>query len=292
MTTATAPASEINLAKLKEPFMPADIEWRVGRSGLKDGKPWAQVLAYVTARAVQDRLDEVCGPGNWRNEYKAGPLGGVLCGISICINSEWITKWDGADNTDIESVKGGLSDSMKRAAVVWGIGRYLYNLDVGWADVCDNGTHRDSIKAKEKGGKDTWFKWNPPQLPKWAMPAGAGGTSNGASPRSASEPQQPANVQRSAEDGGKKADNGKQHGQSSGAGNGAGKATGNGKDPFKDWEAKIVSSNAPAQLRAMKNGIGKSTVLSDEQKAHLQDMAERFAVRIEGAVASAGAPGE
>lgn len=50
--------------------------------------------------------------------------GGVECGISIKIDGEWITKWDAAENTQVEAVKGGRSGAMKRAAVQWGIGRY------------------------------------------------------------------------------------------------------------------------------------------------------------------------
>ena len=44
-------------------------------------------------------------------------------------------KTDGAENTDYEPVKGGLSDAMKRAASQWGIGRYLYKLGTPWVDV-------------------------------------------------------------------------------------------------------------------------------------------------------------
>jgi hypothetical protein len=75
-----------------------------------------------------------------------------------------VTKWDGAENTDIEAVKGGLSGAMKRAAVQWGIGRYLYDLDEGWANIHDRGRH----SAKDKNNK--WFKWDPPELPPWALP--------------------------------------------------------------------------------------------------------------------------
>ena len=42
-------------------------------------------------------------------------------------------KWDAAENTQVEAVKGGRSGAMKRAAVQWGIGRYLYNLEEGFA---------------------------------------------------------------------------------------------------------------------------------------------------------------
>ena len=160
----------MNLEKLKTPFMPDDIEWRVQRSGMKNGQPWAMVLAYVTNRAIMDRLDEVVGPGNWKNEYSTGPDGGVLCGLSIKIDGEWITKFDGADNTQVEAVKGGLSGAMKRAAVHWGIGRYLYKLDATFAVIKESGRYKDKAKNKQTG-QDTWFKWDPPLLPDWAIPS-------------------------------------------------------------------------------------------------------------------------
>lgn len=154
------------LEGLDKPFPANDIEWRVSRSGEKNGRPWAIVLAYVTNRAIMERLDSVCGKENWRNEYISGPAGGVLCGISILINDNWVTKWDGAENTNYEAIKGGLSAAMKRAAVQWGIGRYLYNLETTFANINDNGSHRDYY---QKDGKKTWFKWNPPMLPDWAL---------------------------------------------------------------------------------------------------------------------------
>jgi len=157
------------LEELKHPFPPADIEWRVQQSGEKNGKPWAMVLAYVTNRAIMDRLDAVCGPENWENAFTTGPGGGILCGLTIHLDGRSVTKWDGAENTDIEAVKGGLSNAMKRAAVQWGIGRYLYNLDAGFADVCGNGKHW--VKANKQKNIPS-FKWNPPRLPQWALPAG------------------------------------------------------------------------------------------------------------------------
>jgi hypothetical protein len=148
---------------------------------VKNNKPWMQVLAYVTNRAIMDRLDAVCGPSGWRNEYRevaSGNTKGWLCGISILCPrttdySEWITKWDGAEETDIESLKGGLSSSMKRTAVQWGIGRYLYNLEGGFANIH---TDRQEGAIWQKGGKtqkgDEYpsFYWTPPTLPAWALP--------------------------------------------------------------------------------------------------------------------------
>lgn len=155
--------------KLSEPFAPYDIEWRIQSSGTdRSGRPWGMCLAYVTNRAIMDRLDSVCGPGNWKNEFKPGPEGGVMCGISIRIGpDEWVTKWDGAENTDIEAVKGGLSSAMKRAAVHWGIGRYLYNLTTGWARFCEDGQYSAKIDGVLR-------KWSPPDLPPWALPGGKG----------------------------------------------------------------------------------------------------------------------
>jgi hypothetical protein len=153
----------IDLKKLKEPFNESDIEWRVQNCGEKKGKIWALVLAYITNRAIMDRLDNVVGAFNWKNEFVKAPNGGLICRLSIKnSNGEWVTKEDGADNTDIEEVKGGLSSAMKRAAVHWGIGRYLYKLENNFAIISDNGKYT----AKTKNGQ--YFKWDPPQLPVWA----------------------------------------------------------------------------------------------------------------------------
>lgn len=160
--------------EFKKPFEKTDIEWRIGRGGLKqDGTPWAMVLAYLTNRAIMDRLDQVCGAEGWQNQYMTAPCGGVLCGISVYIpeRDTWITKWDGAENTDVESVKGGLSASMKRAAVHWGMGRYLYKLENSFATIVDKGTPGAlQGRVKDKSKKDHYFYYLPPELPSWALP--------------------------------------------------------------------------------------------------------------------------
>jgi hypothetical protein len=165
--------AEIDFQKLADPFPPEEIEWRVGRSGVGAKGPWAKVLAYLTSRAVMHRLDTVVGPANWKDDYTKGPEGGVLCGISIRCGGDWVTKWDGAENSQIESVKGGLSDSFKRAAVKWGLGRYLYRLEEGWAEIADD-NDRDAYQgeAKDKSGTKVYFRWYPPKLPDWALPQG------------------------------------------------------------------------------------------------------------------------
>ncbi|HYW05822.1 MAG TPA: Rad52/Rad22 family DNA repair protein [Longimicrobium sp.] len=156
---------EINFSALRERFAADEIEWRLQQAGEKNGRVWALCVPYVTNRAIQSRLDEVVGPTRWKNEFRPGPDGGVMCGLSVRVGDEWITKWDGAENTDVEGVKGGLSSAMKRAAVQWGIGRYLYALDETFAQVNDNGKQR----GKTKQGSD--FRWDPPRLPAWALPS-------------------------------------------------------------------------------------------------------------------------
>lgn len=158
--------SEINFKALGECFAADEIEWRMQQAGEKNGRVWAICVPYVTNRAIQSRLDDVAGPANWKNEFTQGPDGGVLCGLSVKTGGEWVIKWDGAENTDIEGVKGGLSSAMKRAAVQWGIGRYLYALDESFANVHEGG----KLRGKTKDGKP--FKWDPPRLPDWALPGG------------------------------------------------------------------------------------------------------------------------
>lgn len=122
----------MNLNKLKEPFDIDKISWRVGATNKEKTKGIA--LAYIDARDVMERLDEVCGVENWQCTYShAGQK--TICDLSIRINGEWITKSGGAGDTQIEAEKGAISDAMKRAAVLWGIGRYLYDCPNVWVEL-------------------------------------------------------------------------------------------------------------------------------------------------------------
>ena len=161
----------MDLNKFDDPFASEDIEWRIQQAGKNNNGIWAKVLAYVTNRAIMKRLDEVCGKAGWRNEYRDIPNnGGVECGISIKVEGEWSTKWDAGENTQVEAVKGGRSGAMKRAAVQWGIGRYLYNLEEGFAVVSATRSQGfQYAKTKELGV----FYWKPPVLPSWALPSGS-----------------------------------------------------------------------------------------------------------------------
>lgn len=163
--------SEPNIRlQLAEPFDPKDIEWRVQRSGETTRGRWAMVLAYVTNRAIMDRLDEVFGIEGWQNEYQFMPDGGVVCGIKAKVNGEWVIKYDGAEQTQIEAVKGGLSGAMKRAGVQWGIGRYLYHLDTNFVTLLtkdEKEADKEYLTAIVDRQK---FFYERPKLPEFAMP--------------------------------------------------------------------------------------------------------------------------
>jgi hypothetical protein len=109
----------MNLKDLKKEI---PFKWRVQSSN-----QWgASCVAYIDSRDVQDLLDEVCGAENWQckfEEYK----GNLFCNIGIKTNDSWTWKSDCGTESNVEKEKGEASDAFKRAAVMWGIGRFLYS---------------------------------------------------------------------------------------------------------------------------------------------------------------------
>lgn len=148
-------ATRDELEALSAPFQAKDVEWRAGATNREKTK--ALALAYVRSRAIMRRLDEVVGAANWRDEYEPGPDGGVMCRLAIKVNGEWVAKCDAASNTEFEAVKGGISSAFKRAAVKWGIGRYLYDLPDFW------------VRAQQRGS--SVILTETPELPVWALPS-------------------------------------------------------------------------------------------------------------------------
>lgn len=110
----------IDFSKLKEE-MP--YRWRVQSTNQYS----STLVAYIDSRDVQDRLDEVCGTENWSCDYKVAGTQ-MIAEIGIKCDGEWVFKHDGGSESQVEKEKGLLSDSFKRAAIMWGIGRFLYNL--------------------------------------------------------------------------------------------------------------------------------------------------------------------
>jgi Rad52/22 family double-strand break repair protein len=116
----------------------------------------ALALAYVDVRAIMDRLDNVLGVENWQDEYQLLPDNSVMCRLRLRIGKKWITKMDVGGPSEQpdggDRLKAAFSDALKRAAVKFGIGRYLYRLPQQWADY-------DPVKRQFS---------SPPRLPDWA----------------------------------------------------------------------------------------------------------------------------
>ncbi|MBQ3422794.1 MAG: hypothetical protein IJH34_14310 [Romboutsia sp.] len=125
MTNVRLNENEIDLLKqLQEPFSCDEICFKV--TSMTQDKKKGLVAAYVTNSAIQNRLDSVFGPFGWQVSFRDWKNNNAqICCISVFDGDKWISREDGAPNTDFESIKGGLSDSMKRCARMFGIGRYL-----------------------------------------------------------------------------------------------------------------------------------------------------------------------
>jgi hypothetical protein len=198
--------------RLSAPFEDSDIEWRLQYANEEKGIGIA--VPYVTNRAIQQRLDKVAGAGGWKNEYipwhSDGKKQSQLCGISIFFDdrNEWITKYDGAEDSDIEPVKGGLSDSMKRAAVQWGVGRYLYNMDTVFVDIEKSGKSNVIKKssqpklddAHQRTVKKVFGTSHPAaQQPQASEPQQVKEPQSAKPMQQAQEPQEPARTQQQAQ---------------------------------------------------------------------------------------------
>jgi hypothetical protein len=151
---------------LGEPFSDQEIEWRAQQvfEGKNGNPPKALIVPYVQSRAIMNRLDEVIGWHRWENVVEELPGGGILQGIRIWLSdTHSITKWDGADRTNIEATKGGISSAFKRAAVLLNIGRYLYSETARWVEITPNkATQKDEYVSDKK--KNIYGYYTPPSL--------------------------------------------------------------------------------------------------------------------------------
>ena len=112
---------------LEAPFSADTVKWRVGRTA-KNNKNSAAMFAYVDGRIVMNRLDKAVGRANWEDSYTETVKGRIICTLTVEINGKKISRSDGAGDTQVEGEKGAMSDAFKRAAVKFGIGRYLYSI--------------------------------------------------------------------------------------------------------------------------------------------------------------------
>jgi hypothetical protein len=114
-------------AGLLAQFEDHEVKQRTGQNG--------RSYDYVTGRTVMNRLDDIVGWENWRDEYHE-TSDGVLCRITIRLpDGRDVPKEDAGGYPDATGPKGlseedqekaAYSDAFKRCAVKFGVARYLY----------------------------------------------------------------------------------------------------------------------------------------------------------------------
>jgi len=145
--------SGISPEKLSELKKEVAYRWRV--QSFSKSKPLAQCVAYLDSRIVQDLLDEVVGPENWQDKYEEHK-NNLFCGIGININGEWVWKWDCGTESNVDKQKGEASDAFKRAAVKWGIGRFLYSKPLIWIPSSEQKRKDNYPFVVDQNGKQVW----------------------------------------------------------------------------------------------------------------------------------------
>jgi hypothetical protein len=120
-------------------LLPNEIDLRIGM--VSPRKPKASLLLYKDSRTDMDMLDDAYGAENWQDEYRE--IKGVMyCGIGVRASkldsnlpiNEFVWKWNAGTQSNTEKEKGEASDAFKRAGVMWGIGRELYQWKDIWVD--------------------------------------------------------------------------------------------------------------------------------------------------------------
>ncbi len=114
------------LQQLTRPFVPEHVTWKPGAT-TKD-KSRCLAMAYADLRAYQNRLDEICGLG-WSVSYE--PWGDrLICHLTIA----GVTRSSTGESNPNEGNAGTSAEaqSFKRACVMFGLGRYLYDLPSVW----------------------------------------------------------------------------------------------------------------------------------------------------------------
>lgn len=103
--------------ELRRPMTVAALRWKV--QALVGGK--ALIVPYIDARLVMDRLNRVVGVKNWEENFHTVDWGqgGLMCNLTVL----GTTHKDIGTGRDAKAMR---SDSLKRAAVSFGLGSFLY----------------------------------------------------------------------------------------------------------------------------------------------------------------------
>ena len=95
------------------------------------------LVPYITARDVHRRLDELVGAQHWSTDYTildAATLA-VECRLTIGGISKSDVGYPLQKSDSAQALKEAYSDATKRAAIQWGIGRWLYEMELQWVDL-------------------------------------------------------------------------------------------------------------------------------------------------------------
>tara|TARA_R110000851_G_scaffold8504_1_gene32667 strand:- start:552 stop:1220 length:669 start_codon:yes stop_codon:yes gene_type:complete len=131
--------------KVKIPF-----KWRV--QSFSKYKAQATCVSYIDSRDVQDILDSSCV---WSDRYYSE--GGLLfCEITIYADGREYKRTDTGSESNVDKQKGHSSDAFKRAAVKFGVGRFLYSQPMQYVTsdaIKTNGNYPNVI---DNNGNKVW----------------------------------------------------------------------------------------------------------------------------------------
>lgn len=183
--------------RLTEPF--CTPKWRVQRTSkerVQDKYPEGTrglVVAYIDARQVFSRLDELFGPDGWQTGYRVldAASGAIECTLTIAGISKSDVGYPNRSGGE-EPLKAAYSDATKRAAVQWGIGRWLYELPSRWSVLDERGRPVDgerrpvasgqqSAPGEQNGQRPTEYR--PPATEHRPPPNGSGSGNDEATPK-------------------------------------------------------------------------------------------------------------
>lgn len=164
MVEATADWTDEVAEALAAPFPEKDVQWVIVATKNKD-KPdhidcWAP---YLDADAIRDRLDEVCGPGGWAIDIEAAGDYAMICRLTILgVTRADVGEVDEKKRKDSDQpLKAAATDALKRAAVNFGIGRYLHKVSKQWRKP-EAGPPRGNAQGGQRSGPPK-ARPNPPQ---------------------------------------------------------------------------------------------------------------------------------
>lgn len=130
------PIDKTVLEELKKPFIGRFLSVKPGAT--TQDKTSGMVLTYIDARAVMDRLDDCVGPDGWNFRWEPTVSFQNSDGVTnlavkgILKIGDVIREDVGEALAESEPYKSAVSDALKRCAVHFGIGRYLYDMPSIW----------------------------------------------------------------------------------------------------------------------------------------------------------------